>query len=64
MPHEDEWLKTGVTVDKRTGKTYEGPQRSKKGSKVNPSKRKASSPSAKAAKAIAAKQREARARRK
>lgn len=59
--HEkQEWLKTGVTIDKRTGKTYDGPQRSKKGSKANPSKGRASSPTAKAAKAAAAKNRNAR----
>ncbi|OON65290.1 DEAD/DEAH box helicase [Hymenobacter sp. CRA2] len=59
--HEkQEWLKTGVTIDKRTGKTYDGPERSKKGSKVNPSKGRASSPTAKAARAAAAKNRNAR----
>jgi ATP-dependent RNA helicase RhlE len=59
--HEkQEWLKAGVTTDKRTGKTYEGPARSKKGSKANPSKGKASSPTAKAAKAAAARNRNAR----
>ncbi|AYA37455.1 DEAD/DEAH box helicase [Hymenobacter oligotrophus] len=59
--HEkQEWLKTGVTIDKRTGKTYDGPQRSKKGSKANPSKGRASSPTAKASKAAAAKNRQQR----
>ncbi|GAB2964457.1 DEAD/DEAH box helicase [Hymenobacter coalescens] len=59
--HEkQEWLKTGVTIDKRTGKTYDGPERSKKGSKVNPSKGRASSPTAKAARTAAAKNRNAR----
>ncbi|WP_400193393.1 DEAD/DEAH box helicase [Hymenobacter sp. B81] len=51
---KQEWLKTGETIDKRTGKTYEGPQKSKKGGKANPSKRSASKPSVKAAKAARA----------
>jgi ATP-dependent RNA helicase RhlE len=34
-----EYVKPGVTIDKRTGKTYkEGPNRSQKGNKANPSK--------------------------
>ncbi len=44
-----EWIKPGVTIDKRTGREYvAGPNRSQKGQKANPSKGKASSPSAKA----------------
>ncbi|MBG8553366.1 DEAD/DEAH box helicase [Hymenobacter guriensis] len=47
-----EWVKAGETIDKRTGRTYEArPNRSQKGSKVNPSKGKSSSPAAKAARA-------------
>ncbi|MCA8832101.1 DEAD/DEAH box helicase [Hymenobacter pini] len=47
-----EWVKPGVTIDKRTGREYvAGPNRSQKGKKVNPSKGKSSSPAAKAAKA-------------
>ncbi|MBX0292869.1 DEAD/DEAH box helicase [Hymenobacter sp. HSC-4F20] len=47
-----EWIKPGVTIDKRTGREFvAGPNRSQKGKKVNPSKGKASSPAAKAAKA-------------
>ena len=47
-----EWVKPGVTIDKRTGREYVAtPNRSQKGNKVNPSKGKASSPAAKAARA-------------
>jgi len=57
-----EWVKAGVTIDKRTGKKYqEQPTRSQKGSKKNPSKGKDSSPVAKAVKAAKAR---ARTRRK
>ncbi|RSK23836.1 DEAD/DEAH box helicase [Hymenobacter metallilatus] len=44
-----EWIKPGVTIDKRTGREFQaGPNRSQKGKKVNPSKGKASSHSSKA----------------
>ncbi|MBW3129602.1 DEAD/DEAH box helicase [Hymenobacter profundi] len=57
-----EWVKPGVTIDKRTGKSYvEGPNRSQKGRKVNPSKGKSSAPAVKAVKAAKAR---ARGRRK
>ncbi|ALD21806.1 DEAD/DEAH box helicase [Hymenobacter sp. DG25A] len=50
-----EYVKPGVTIDKRTGKTYkEGPNRSQKGNKANPSKKTASKPAVKAAKAAMA----------
>ncbi|AHJ96036.1 DEAD/DEAH box helicase [Hymenobacter swuensis] len=44
-----EWIKPGVTIDKRTGREFQvGPNRSQKGKKANPSKGKASSHSSKA----------------
>ncbi|SDY91124.1 DEAD/DEAH box helicase [Hymenobacter psychrophilus] len=48
--HErQEWLKPGVTIDKRTGREYVAqPTRSQKGSKVSPGKGRGSSPGAKA----------------
>ncbi|MFD2783896.1 DEAD/DEAH box helicase [Hymenobacter rubripertinctus] len=47
-----EWLKAGVTIDKRTGREYEAkPARSQKGNKNNPGKGKNSTPAAKALKA-------------
>ncbi len=44
-----EWIKPGVTIDKRTGKPFvEGQKKSTKGSKANPGKKGASAPAAKA----------------
>ena len=46
-----EWIKPGVTIDKRTGKPFvEGKTKSSKGSKANPGKKGASAPGAKALK--------------
>ncbi|SHK25952.1 DEAD/DEAH box helicase [Hymenobacter psychrotolerans] len=57
-----EWIKPGVTIDKRTGRPFvAGPSRSKKGSKANSTKGSDSRPGAKAVKAARAK---ARTRRK
>ncbi|UOG75532.1 DEAD/DEAH box helicase [Hymenobacter tibetensis] len=50
-----EYVKPGVTIDKRTGRTYvEGPNRSQKGNKARPSKGSASKPAVKAVKAAIA----------
>jgi ATP-dependent RNA helicase RhlE len=50
-----EYVKPGVTIDKRTGRTYvEGPNRSQKGNKARPSKGTASKPAVKAVKAAIA----------
>lgn len=46
-----EWIKPGVTIDKRTGKPFvEGRAKSRKGAKANPGKKGASAPGAKALK--------------
>jgi len=46
-----EWIKPGQTIDKRTGKPFvEGQKKSRKGAKVNPGKKGASAPGAKALK--------------
>ena len=56
-----EWMKPGVTIDKRTGREYVArPNRSKKGSKSNPSKGSASKPAVKAMKAAQARARNRR----
>ncbi|GAB3725076.1 DEAD/DEAH box helicase [Hymenobacter agri] len=46
-----EWIKPGVTIDKRTGKPFvEGQKKSTKGSKANPGKKRGSDPGVKALK--------------
>jgi ATP-dependent RNA helicase RhlE len=47
-----EWIKPGVTIDKRTGKPFaEGRKKSGKGAKANPGKKGASAPAVKAVRA-------------
>ena len=47
-----EWIKPGVTIDKRTGKPFkEGQKKSTKGSKANVGKKGGSAPGVKAIKA-------------
>ena len=53
-----EWIKPGVTIDKRTGRPFVvGPTRSTKGSKANSTKGSDSRPGTKAVKAARAKAR-------